>query len=412
MATLPRGIRTGRANLIGEFAQLDESMNAHMEHINNQLSSLVDMVSKLKDMEHTRHKKRLFQLRNKKSTGFSSSSCKSNNTGSEKDRSSPVPSTVGSHDMDIDQLSVALSGMAQLSSSNPSLNTLSSTGRPVSLPADSSLHRIKVGSSHDVSTKEDILQLSNDILTDLTNMTFRYTKQRDHIKMLLETESKTSSLQPQVGLVASLRQSLNTTLQQNTQLKNKLSRIHAESEMGDIPTLNAPSDSTLTRGMNGSLSYSSSCISEFFDAREYADSGEETDDGLSDSDISDAAESGTEEDDNMFLEATSLSTAVIAEDSQEKTGTMALTGRRRTLPVPKTETEGVNLWNLLCKNIGKDLSKISMPVTLNEPLSTLQRLCEELEYTELLEKAVKGEAPLERLQWVVAFSISSYCGIC
>ena len=45
---------------------------------------------------------------------------------------------------------------------------------------------------------------------------------------------------------------------------------------------------------------------------------------------------------------------------------------RRQLPVPKTETEGVNLWNLLCKNIGKDLSKISMPVTLNEPLSTLQ----------------------------------------
>ena len=34
---------------------------------------------------------------------------------------------------------------------------------------------------------------------------------------------------------------------------------------------------------------------------------------------------------------------------------------------------GLNLWNLLCKNIGKDLSKISMPVTLNEPLSVLQR---------------------------------------
>ena len=377
-----------------------------MEHMNNQLSSLLDMVNKLEDTEHTGHKKKLFQLRKKKSTGVSSSNCKTSNT-SERDRASPILSTLGSHDMDIDQLSLALSGMAQLSSSNPSLNTLSSTGRPVSLPADSSLHRaMKVGSAHDASTKEDILQLSNDILTDLNNMTFRYNKQRDHIKMLLETESKTSSLQPQVGLVASLRQSLNTTLQQNTQLKNKLARIHAESETGDIPTLNAPPDSTLTRGLNGSLSYSSSCISEFFDAREYADSGEETDDGLSDSDISDTAESGTEEDDNMFIEATS--TAVIQEDSQEKAGTMALTGRRRTLPVPKTETEGVNLWNLLCKNIGKDLSKISMPVTLNEPLSTLQRLCEELEYTELLEKAVKGETPLERLQWVVAFSISSY----
>ena len=85
---------------------------------------------------------------------------------------------------------------------------------------------------------------------------------------------------------------------------------------------------------------------------------------------------------------------------------------RRQLPVPKTETEGVNLWNLLCKNIGKDLSKISMPVTLNEPLSTLQvcvqiypiiiqsivqRLCEELEYSDLIDKAVLAPTPLERL---------------
>ena len=85
-----------------------------------------------------------------------------------------------------------------------------------------------------------------------------------------------------------------------------------------------------------------------------------------------------------------------------------LTGRRRQLPVPKTETEGVNLWNLLCKNIGKDLSKISMPVTLNEPLSTLQRLCEELEYSDLLDKAVTATTPLERMMWVAAFSISAY----
>jgi hypothetical protein len=54
------------------------------------------------------------------------------------------------------------------------------------------------------------------------------------------------------------------------------------------------------------------------------------------------------------------------------------TGRRVKLPAMEADTSGVNLWNLLCRNIGKDLSKISMPVTLNEPLSMLQRLCEEL----------------------------------
>ena len=48
------------------------------------------------------------------------------------------------------------------------------------------------------------------------------------------------------------------------------------------------------------------------------------------------------------------------------------TGRRSTLPVPKPDTGDISLWNLLYKNIGKDLSKISMPITLNEPLSMLQ----------------------------------------
>lgn len=49
-----------------------------------------------------------------------------------------------------------------------------------------------------------------------------------------------------------------------------------------------------------------------------------------------------------------------------------MTGRRTKLPSPKPDTEGLSLWNLLCKNIGKDLSQVSMPVALNEPLNMLQ----------------------------------------
>ena len=60
-------------------------------------------------------------------------------------------------------------------------------------------------------------------------------------------------------------------------------------------------------------------------------------------------------------------------ESASKSSSLSRTGRRVKLPVPMSSTAGVNLWNLLCKNIGKDLSKISMPVTLNEPLSVLQR---------------------------------------
>lgn len=60
-----------------------------------------------------------------------------------------------------------------------------------------------------------------------------------------------------------------------------------------------------------------------------------------------------------------------------------MVSRRKTLPAP-TPTSDVNLFNLLKKNVGKDLSKISMPIALNEPLNMLQRLCEELEYSEIL----------------------------
>ena len=57
---------------------------------------------------------------------------------------------------------------------------------------------------------------------------------------------------------------------------------------------------------------------------------------------------------------------------------------------------------------GKDLSKISMPVTLNEPLSALQRLCEELQYSQLLDEASQLEGVYDRMVKVAAFAVSAY----
>lgn len=58
---------------------------------------------------------------------------------------------------------------------------------------------------------------------------------------------------------------------------------------------------------------------------------------------------------------------------------------------------------ILYNNIGKDLSRVSMPVALNEPLSLLQRLSEELEYSDLLDIANQIDDPYERM---VRFSVS------
>uniref|UniRef100_A0A8C7EE53 Oxysterol-binding protein n=1 Tax=Nothoprocta perdicaria TaxID=30464 RepID=A0A8C7EE53_NOTPE len=81
--------------------------------------------------------------------------------------------------------------------------------------------------------------------------------------------------------------------------------------------------------------------------------------------------------------------------------------RRSCLPAPPAHAGDVSLWNILRNNIGKDLSKVSMPVQLNEPLNTLQRLCEELEYSALLDRASRCGCPPVQV-YVAAFAVSAY----
>uniref|UniRef100_A0A8C5JS68 Oxysterol-binding protein n=1 Tax=Junco hyemalis TaxID=40217 RepID=A0A8C5JS68_JUNHY len=80
---------------------------------------------------------------------------------------------------------------------------------------------------------------------------------------------------------------------------------------------------------------------------------------------------------------------------------------RRTR-IPDKPNYSLNLWSIMKNCIGKELSKIPMPVNFNEPLSMLQRLTEDLEYHELLDKAVKCESSTEQMCFVAAFSVSSY----
>uniref|UniRef100_M4ASR9 Oxysterol-binding protein n=1 Tax=Xiphophorus maculatus TaxID=8083 RepID=M4ASR9_XIPMA len=83
-------------------------------------------------------------------------------------------------------------------------------------------------------------------------------------------------------------------------------------------------------------------------------------------------------------------------------------GRRTTLPSPCADNSHIGIMTILYNNIGKDLSRVSMPVALNEPLSLLQRLSEELEYSELLDIANNTDDPYQRMVYVAAFSISGY----
>ncbi|XP_057270608.1 oxysterol-binding protein-related protein 7 isoform X4 [Pezoporus wallicus] len=82
--------------------------------------------------------------------------------------------------------------------------------------------------------------------------------------------------------------------------------------------------------------------------------------------------------------------------------------RRSRLPAPPAPSGDVSLWGLLRSSVGKDLSRVALPVQLNEPLNTLQRLCEELEYSALLDRASRARDPRQRLVYVAAFAVSAY----
>ncbi|XP_048836635.1 oxysterol-binding protein 2 isoform X2 [Brienomyrus brachyistius] len=82
--------------------------------------------------------------------------------------------------------------------------------------------------------------------------------------------------------------------------------------------------------------------------------------------------------------------------------------RSRRSRIPDKPNYSLNLWSIMKNCIGKELSKIPMPVNFNEPLSMLQRLTEDLEYHELLDKAARCDSSLEQMCYVAAFSVSSY----
>lgn len=61
------------------------------------------------------------------------------------------------------------------------------------------------------------------------------------------------------------------------------------------------------------------------------------------------------------------------------------------------------------KNVGKDLSTLSMPVDMNEPITILQKYAEIMEYSEMIDNALQGTYPPESGEMILrvaAFSVT------
>ncbi|CAF2034344.1 unnamed protein product [Rotaria magnacalcarata] len=93
--------------------------------------------------------------------------------------------------------------------------------------------------------------------------------------------------------------------------------------------------------------------------------------------------------------------------SEELYANLQKNAGRTKLPVPMLDRSQLSIKTILKQCIGKELSKITMPIAWNEPVSFLQRFAENVLYTYLLDMADACNDPVMRMQYVAAFAVSS-----
>ncbi|XP_029286180.1 oxysterol-binding protein-related protein 1 isoform X2 [Cottoperca gobio] len=103
-------------------------------------------------------------------------------------------------------------------------------------------------------------------------------------------------------------------------------------------------------------------------------------------------------------------TSMLQEDhhgDKDKTQPNGIAKHRTSLPAPMFSRNDFSIWSILRNCIGMELSKITMPVIFNEPLSFLQRLTEYMEHTYLIHQANTASDSIERMKCVAAFAVSA-----
>ncbi|XP_039974475.1 oxysterol-binding protein-related protein 3 isoform X2 [Xiphias gladius] len=323
-------------------------------------------------------------------------------------------------------------GSIRLHASNPNLST-AALGND---KADSE----SLDSPFDVAKlQEDFCRIATNLHATMKSALSSLTSERERLKQSLDHETCPSNSPQVVGLknalvtgqywvsniiwapIASCLMSAVTThthvsivkaLAQNSELRERLCKIHAESQIIEPTLINltAPvqdsvdeSRSLVHQASNESRASIAESLSEFFDAQEVLLSASSSENEVSEDDsyISDIS-------DNISMDNFSNGTECERPNSGSVEDGTVLCQRRSCLPSPSPNDSTISLWNILRNNIGKDLSKVAMPVQLNEPLNTLQRLCEELEYSELLDRAANTQDPFERMVYIATFVVSGY----
>jgi hypothetical protein len=83
-------------------------------------------------------------------------------------------------------------------------------------------------------------------------------------------------------------------------------------------------------------------------------------------------------------------------------------GLRKRLKLDADNRPKASLWAVLKSMIGKDMTRMTLPVSFNEPTSLLYRTAEDMEYAEMLNTAADRSDPTERLIYVAGFASSIF----
>ncbi|XP_032375574.1 oxysterol-binding protein-related protein 3 isoform X3 [Etheostoma spectabile] len=256
------------------------------------------------------------------------------------------------------------SGSIRLHASNPNLSTAAL--------ANDKADTESLDSTFDVAKlQEDFCRVATNLYATMKTSLSSLTSERERLKQCLDHET----IPPTSPQVVGLKNALATKQDSVDESRPLVHQVSNESRASITESL-----------------------SEFFDAQEVLLSASSSENEVSEDDsyISDVS-------DNISMDNFSNET-----ETERPNSGFVLHQRRSCLPSPSPNNSNISLWNILRNNIGKDLSKVAMPVQLNEPLNTLQRLCEELEYSELLDKAANTQDPFERMVYVATFVVSGY----
>ncbi|KAG0005445.1 hypothetical protein BGZ79_004669 [Entomortierella chlamydospora] len=265
---------------------------------------------------------------------------------------------------------------------------------------------------------------------------YEMTQDRENYwKKILQQESQKRELWEESLRVLSEEQlEMQRILKRTEETNRKMRKNRSVRSRASTPTLNAgkastPGSSTVTPAPEATEAGKLTSVpqkapsegEQSVEDESDVESGDEFFDAVSDDDIvefdNDDVEEGDHVSDAGDAEGSGKEGGALATVTSSKPGEPYIAPSfkgypeklRERLPTKQTSLRpDVSLWAILKNSVGKDLSKITLPVYFNEPTSMLQRMAEDAEYIELLDKAARQRGATERILFIAAFAMSNY----